>query len=122
MKFSVPTIARWAGLCGATNQVDVYGLLLVTATPMITPSSGPFTSSVQVTIIDTTAGSTIHYTTDGSTPTQTHGKIYKIPFTLKSSATVQAMAVTAKHANNDVASEKLYNSTVIVMSGGQPSM
>jgi len=105
VKFSVPTIADGQVYVGATNQVDVYGLLPVTSTPTITPSSGSFTSSVQVTITDTTAGSTIHYTTDRSTPTQTHGKIYKIPFTLKSSATVQAIAITPKLANSDVASE-----------------
>jgi hypothetical protein len=33
------------------------------------PTNGTFHKKVTVTIIDTTAGATIHYTTDGSDPT-----------------------------------------------------
>jgi hypothetical protein len=51
---------------------------------------------------DATPGATIHYTTDGSTPSQTHGKIYKTPFNLTESATVQAIAVKSKQANSEV--------------------
>jgi hypothetical protein len=105
VKFSVPTIVNGKVYIGTSNQVDVYGLLPVNATPSITPASGTYTSPLQVTMTEGTAGATIHYTTDGSTPSQTHGKIYKTPFNLTASATVKAIAVKSKQANSEVASE-----------------
>jgi len=102
VKFSVPTIVNGKVYIGTSNQVDVYGLLPVAATPSIAPNSGTYPSPLQVSMTDATPGATIHYTTDGSTPSQTHGKIYKTPFNLSESATVQAIAVKSKQANSEV--------------------
>lgn len=59
---------------GNTNTVSAIpvkasGLTTVNA-PMFTPPGGKFFSSVDVTITAMTPGSTIHYTTNGSTPTE----------------------------------------------------
>ena len=54
---------------------------------------------------DATPGAIIHYTLDGSAPTATHGNIYKMPFTITASKTVQAVGVAPKSANSEVASE-----------------
>ncbi len=105
VKFSVPTVINGKVYVGTSNQVDVYGLLPVTSTPSITPTSGTYPSPLQVSMSEATAGATIHYTTDGSTPSQTHGKIYKTPFNLTASAKVQAIAVKSKQANSEVASQ-----------------
>src|SRR5580704_6744579 len=63
-----------------------------TATPTFTPPSGTsFSSTLSVTIADSTPSSTIFYTTDGSTPT-TSSAIYTGAITLSASATIKAIA------------------------------
>jgi 6-phosphogluconolactonase (cycloisomerase 2 family) len=73
------------------------------ATPGITPASGTFTAAQSVTITDATAGATIHYTTDGSTPTAS-SPTYQAAIPLSSLTTVQAMAIAPNYANSAVAS------------------
>ncbi len=63
------------------------------ATPTFNPPSGTsFTSSLSVSINESTTGSTIYYTTDGSTPT-TSSQVYSSPITIVASTTFNAMAV-----------------------------
>jgi hypothetical protein len=78
------------------------GGLATTATPTLSPGGGSFTSAVTVTISVATPGATIHYTTDGSTPT-TASAAYTGPFTLSQTATVKAMAAAGGMANSAVA-------------------
>jgi hypothetical protein len=73
------------------------------ATPALSPGTGTYTSAVSVTISDSTAGATIHYTTDGSTPT-TSSPAYSGPISVTTSMTVKAMASAAGMANSNVAS------------------
>jgi hypothetical protein len=80
------------------------------ATPTITPNGGSFTNSVQVTLQSATAGATIYYTTNGSTPT-TSSTQYSSAFTLSASATVRAMAVASGYSNSAVASATFTKST-----------
>jgi 6-phosphogluconolactonase (cycloisomerase 2 family) len=74
-----------------------------TAAPVIAPASGTYYAAQSVTITDTTAGATIHYTTDGSTPTAS-STAYQAAIPLSSLTTVQAMAVAPNYANSAVAS------------------
>jgi hypothetical protein len=52
------------------------------ATPTFSPAAGPFYAATPVTITSATAGATIRYTTDGTTPTETHGTLYTGPVTM----------------------------------------
>jgi hypothetical protein len=93
-KFNVPTIANGKVYVGTANELDIYGLLNVTptaATPVISPASQTFTGSLSVTITDSTAGSTIYYTTDGSTPSTSSTK-YTGAITVSTTQTITAIA------------------------------
>ena len=74
------------------------------ATPAITPNGGTFTLAFpSITITDATAGATIHYTTDGSTPSSS-SPTYTAAFTLSASGSVQAIATASGYATSPVAS------------------
>jgi hypothetical protein len=74
------------------------------ATPAITPNGGTFTSAFpSITITDATAGATVHYTTDGSTPSSA-SPTYTAAFTLSASGSVQAIATASGYSTSPVAS------------------
>jgi len=73
------------------------------ATPVISPGTGTYTAYQYVTISDATSGATIYYTTDGTTPT-TNSTKYTGQITVKSSETIQAIAVASEYWNSAIAS------------------
>jgi hypothetical protein len=72
------------------------------ATPTFSPSSGipPQT----VTIASTTGGATIRYTSDGSTPTSSHGTVYSSPVSVSVPETLKAIAYEAGYLDSGVSS------------------
>jgi glucosylceramidase len=74
----------------------------VAATPSFWPIAGTY-SPTQITISDTTANSTIYYTTDGSTPTASSTP-YTGPVTVSSTTTVKAIATATGFSASAVAS------------------
>ncbi len=73
------------------------------ATPTFTPAAGSYSSAQSVTISCSTSGATIHYTTDGTTPT-TSSPTYSSAITVSSTKTIKAIAVKSGMTNSDVAS------------------
>jgi alpha-tubulin suppressor-like RCC1 family protein len=61
------------------------------ATPTVSPAAGSFTSTPLVTLASATAGATIRYTLNGSTPTST-SPLYVFPFLIDRTTTVTAQA------------------------------
>lgn len=74
--------------------------------PSISPLAGNFLGSVDISISSSTPGATIYYTTDGSTPTQSSAQ-YAGPFTLRTSATIKALATLAGMADSPLAEADL---------------
>lgn len=85
------------------NGTAVYVALPVAATPTFTPAAGTYTSAQSVTISDATTGTSIYYTTDGSTPT-TSSTLYSGAVTVSSTETINAIAVATGYANSLVGS------------------
>ena len=78
----------------ATSSTQTSPKLTV-ATPTFAPNgASSFTGTQSVTISCTTAGATIHYTTDGTAPTAS-SPVYSTALSLTSTTTVKAIAVNA---------------------------
>ena len=74
------------------------------ATPTFTPVSGTsFSSTLGVTIGDSTPGATIYYTTDNSNPT-TSSAVYSSQITISASTTVKAIATASGFTQSAIGS------------------
>ena len=73
------------------------------ATPSFTPAGGTYATSQNVTLATATAGATIRFTTDGSTPTAA-SPAYTSPIHVASTTSVKAIAFKSGMANSDLAS------------------
>ncbi len=108
VKFTVPTVANGRVYLAGQNAVVAYGLLPTAtqgavATPVISPGSRNYGHPQNVTITTATAGATIYYTLDGTTPT-TNSAVYTSPILITSRTFLQAIAVKTDYQNSAVAS------------------
>jgi RHS repeat-associated protein len=87
----------------ATKTVTVTVNLPTAPAPSITPSSGSYTGVQTISMSNTLTDSSIHYTTDGSTPT-TASPVYSVPFTLSANTTVKAISVKSGYYNSSATS------------------
>jgi hypothetical protein len=92
----------------------------VVATPTFSPSGGTYTTAQTVKIADATAGATIYYTTNGTTPTTTSTK-YTVPITVSSTETLKAIAVLAGDTNSAVATATYTITPVVATPTFSPS-
>jgi len=86
---------------------DLWKFLPSTATlsaaiPVFSPPAGNYSAAQRVTISDATAGATIYYTTDGTTPT-TSSAVYSGAISVLSTETLKAIAAASGYANSAVA-------------------
>lgn len=71
------------------------------AKPTFDPAPGNYTTAQFITLSTTTAGASIYYTTNGTTPSATNGVLYSAPVPLGASATIKVVA--CKTGSNDSA-------------------
>ena len=89
--------------------VDVHGYYAdprlertTTAPPAFNPPPGSLGSIRQVQILSSTPGARIFYTTDGSTPSSSHGTLYTTAVTLPATTTLSAIATAPGLADSPV--------------------
>ncbi len=74
---TLKAIAYKVGNADSSVASGTYTLNLPkAATPTFSPAANTYTAAQSVAISTSTSGATIRYTTDGSTPTETHGTVY----------------------------------------------
>jgi hypothetical protein len=99
--FTVSTTTTVNAIATAPGFIQsVVGTALYTissspaATPTLTPTAGTYSGTQTVAISTTTPSATIHYTTDGTTPT-TSSPVYTSALTVSASTTVKAVAIAS---------------------------
>ena len=102
------TIEAMAVASGYTNSSVAVGTYTISAepvaaTPTFSPAPGSYSSAQSVTLSDSTAGATIYYTTNGTTPTTSSTK-YSAALSISSTTTIEAMAVASGYTNSAIAS------------------
>ena len=102
---TITAIASATGLITSQSATQTYTSTTQTAAPAFNPPAGTYAGTQSVTLSDTTAGSKIYYTLDGSTPAPNTGttKLYATPIAVTQTATIKAIA-TSTLANSPVAS------------------
>ena len=101
---TLKAISTGAGYTSSKIVVATYSIAAAqTATPVFTPVPGSYTGPQAVTLLDSTPGSNIYYTIDGTVPT-TSSKLYSEPIAVTASETISAMAIAAGFGNSLVTS------------------
>ena len=122
-------------LYGVTTSGGEYGFGTVfqytpvptVALPMFSLAEGTYPDTQTVSITDATAGATIYYTLNGTTPTTASTK-YTGPITVSTTETIEAIAVLTGDANSPVATatyiiqEPTVATPVISPAGGPTSI
>jgi hypothetical protein len=95
-----------AGTSNGVTETTQITLNVTTPTPAATPTfsvaGGAYATNQSVAITDSTASSTIYYTTDGTTPT-TSSTVYGGPIQVMSTETIEAIAVASGYSASAVA-------------------
>ena len=78
------------------------------AAPTFGPGGGTYSTAQTVTLSSATAGATIRYTTDGTTPSETAGTVYSGPLTVSATTTVKAVAYASGFTDSAVARRILH--------------
>jgi hypothetical protein len=97
---TINAIAQASGETQSTVSSGVYTITAgAAATPTFSPSAGTYMGTQTVSLAAATSGSTIYYTTDGSTPT-TSSAVYSSALTISSTTTVKAIAAAVGYSNS----------------------
>lgn len=92
---------------GSPQSVPLTGIGL--ASPVISPATGSYSGAQTASITDATAGTTIYYTLDGSTPDNTK-TLYSGSFLVSTTTTVKAIAILSGVSSGQ-------NTSVITITG-----
>ena len=99
---TLEAIAVETGYTNSAVATAAYTITPVLPAPTFSPAAGTYATSQSVTISDATSGTTIYYTTNGTTPT-TSSTIYSGAITVSATETLEAIAVETGFTNSAVA-------------------
>jgi hypothetical protein len=99
---TLAAIAVESGYSNSAVATAAYIITPVLPAPTFSPAAGTYTTSQSVTISDATSGTTIYYTTNGTTPTTSSTK-YTGAITVSATETIKALAVETGYSNSAVA-------------------
>jgi Chitobiase/beta-hexosaminidase C-terminal domain/FG-GAP-like repeat/Bacterial Ig-like domain (group 3) len=102
---TIKAIAVATGFTTSTVATAVYTIEKPAATPVFSPAAGTYPSAQSVKITDATAGATIYYTTNGTTPTTSSTK-YTVTISVAATETIKAIAVATGFTTSAVATAK----------------
>jgi hypothetical protein len=117
VKFTTPTVANGKVFIGSANSLAVYGHGQWVAAPTISPSSGNFTTSIQVALADATPGAVIRYTVDGSDPTAA-SPTYGAPLVFTTTTGLKVRAFKAGSVDSAVVVATFFNGSSIGQGSG----
>jgi uncharacterized protein YjdB len=101
---TIRAIAVASGYSNSSVASGTYNIVLsAAATPTYSPAGGTYSSKQSVTIGSATAGSIVHYTTDGSMPTA-NSPAYTGPISVSTTQTINAIAAATGYSNSAVGS------------------
>ncbi|HSY32396.1 MAG TPA: chitobiase/beta-hexosaminidase C-terminal domain-containing protein [Verrucomicrobiae bacterium] len=87
-------IQTWTFVSGTQQQPTATA-------PIFSPAIGSYTTAQSVTLSTPTPGASIHYTTDGSTPTAS-STLYSKAITVSVTETIKALAVASGYSNSSI--------------------
>jgi Raf kinase inhibitor-like YbhB/YbcL family protein len=100
---TIKAVAIKAGMLNSAISSAAYTITIAqAAAPVFTPAAGTYTSAQTVAITSATAGASIYYTTNGSTPTAA-STLYSAPLTVSTTTTIKAVAIKAGMTDSAVA-------------------
>ena len=108
---TIKAIATATGLKTSAIASAAYMIEAAAATPTFSVKPGVYTTAQTVSLVDTTTGAVIYYTTNGTTPTTASTK-YTGSIKVSATETISAIATAANHASSAVA-----KGTYTIMSG-----
>src|SRR2546428_286200 len=100
---TIKAMAAASGMSDSAVASATYTILQQVATPTFSPAGGTYVGPITVTLSDATSGATIHYTTNGSTPTAS-SPVYSGPIAVTQTTTIKAMAAASGMSDSAVAS------------------
>ncbi len=99
---TLKAIAVETGYTNSAVATATYTITPILPAPTFSPAAGTYATSQSATISDATSGTTIYYTTNGTTPT-TSSTAYSGPITVSATETLEAIAVETGYTNSAVA-------------------
>ena len=90
------------------GQANSQSFLGFVADTKFNVNRGLFENPFSLSITTSTPGATIRYTTDGSSPSSSHGSVFTVPFSISSTTIVRAIATKPNHVSTDVDTQSYF--------------